>query len=46
MLLPGKGATEGPCHHEKSLDDEQLKNQHDPPLQTNPPIPASIALIT
>ena len=25
------------------LDDEQLENQHDPPLRTNPPIPASIS---
>ena len=27
----------------KSLDDEQLKNQHDPPLQTNLPIPSIIS---
>ena len=45
MVPPGHEATEGPCHLEKKmrLYNEQLDNQHDLPLQTHRPIPASIS---
>ena len=44
MVPPVQEATEGPCHLEKKkwLDNEQLDNQHDPPLLKNPPTLASI----
>ena len=44
MVPPGHEATEGPCNLEKKirLDNEQLENQNDPPLQTHRHIPASI----
>ena len=44
MVQPVQEATEGPCHiGKKKLDNEQLGNQHDLPLRTHCPIPASIS---
>ena len=43
MMVPtGQKATERPRHIKKRLDDNQLDNQHEPPLRTHHPIPASI----
>ena len=44
MMVPtGQEATERPRHIKKRLDDNQLDNQHEPPLRTNSSTPASIS---
>ena len=44
MVPTGQEATEDPVILKKiSLDNEQLDNQHDPPLRTHRPIPAGIS---
>ena len=43
MVITGQEATEGLCHLEKKLDNQQLDNQHNQPLQTNSYIPESIS---